>query len=450
MSLARWLLAEHPFFQDLRGRLENVINFQAPLSLDELVVRSRRPVRTVLLMLNDLLRIGAAQASPVGIERGSPQSEQRHAIAVPQRQQSCPSTIEQRYLNAVVQREVPVLLWSQRRLVPQSVIDRCNYILRWVDRPVGSIVFFGDDDLVSPLFAAVAGGWSVHVADIDQGVLDTAQRVAKELGTTITVHHADISQITAAWTDSYDIVVSDPFPSGDGSFEAMFWARAARVLRPGGISVTTIAPSHKPVGYDRQALSRQAEIGLLLIDLQADFGSFDFEFTPFEKRIMNENRLASSISQTKSIMAARKPRSWQPCKPDGSNDFDFKKWSAATLNHYLTVQAGVDEQQRLAAARGVGAPVVTGDAAPQGLRVDLIVPAELRSQIALESGDPTADGARAWEAVLARVGAVSTADERRELVRLASIADVQSDGPLTELGLAIRAIESWERWRLDA
>jgi predicted methyltransferase len=454
MSVVSWLLEKHPFFCELRQCILGVIEFQGPLSLDDLVVRSRRPVRTVLLMLNEFMRSGEIRLVDQGIElrRDASTAPYGKSISLSNRSRFALGELATRYLSSAGSREAPALLWSQRRLIPSSSIDRCGYILQWLVRPTGSIIFFGDDDLVSPLLAAAAPGWKVHVVDIDRAVLDKAEQIAKDLGGRLTTHHSDLSALDATWADSYDVVVSDPFPSGDGSFETMFWGQAARVLQLGGVSVTTIAPSHKPLEYSSCSISRQTELGFYLMDIQADFGlyeSFEFEFTAFECGILERARQSSTVSQTKSIMAARKLHKQSLRIAEAQKDFDFTRWMESTLGHYLTIQAGVEDQQRIAATRGLPKMLNMTASDKRGLKVKLILPAELRSEFENESRGAAEQPVRKWSLLLATMGVTPNVGELDELVRLESSAALRSDGSLAELGLAIRAMESWGRWRLD-
>ena len=451
MSVASWIVEEHPFFRELRGHLLEVIEGSRIGGLDDLVVRSRRPVRTVVLMLGELIRCGQVHAGADGltVEGGagarSPARPEDRIPAAAARD----SDLAQRYQKAIAKREPPSLLWGQRRLVPSSAWERGMYVTSWMERARGTVVFLGDDDLVSPFVAAASPGWHVYLVDIDSAVLETARRTAAELGAGLRLRHADLSQAELEHDQSCDVVVSDPFPSADGSFERVFWSHVVRILRPGGISVTTINPSHKPAGYGDPALVQQQRLGLALLDLRADFGryeSFDFEFSDHEKQILDRHGLTSTISQTKSLMAARKVSSPQAGAELERDGFDFGRWTAATMDHYLTRQAGLKEQCALAADRGIGAvPDRPSGVDRRGLRAELILPPELRKRVL----EPLAQPATAWAEALAELRVDAAGGEIDELVRLSKNADIRDRGPLAPLGLAIRAIESWQRRRLD-
>jgi hypothetical protein len=441
------LVKEHLFFRDLLAHLTATIENRDIRCLDDLVAASRRPVRTVLLGLHELIRTRVVVIGPSAITLADGGDEVGTAVRRPDNSVAGPRLAAHvgRYLELTATREAPALLWGQRRLVPHSALRRADYVLEWMAPRRGVAMFFGDDDMVSPLVAAGAPGWQVHVVDIDRGVLDTAERTAAALGARVQVHHADLATTALAFEGACDVTVCDPFPSGDGSFEAVFWSQATSVLRPGGLSITTVAPSHKPLGYAQGALRRQQELGLDLLDLRADFGwyeSFAFEFTSLECEWLSTHNLRSSVSQTKSIMAARLaagPRAPSPA-------FDFGRWSSATTDHYLTRQAGLDEQQALARARGAGGDVSSEAAPRRGMRTDLLVPSELRAGLPASSEE---SAGRRWTELLTSLGADPSQDDVAEIVRLTEVADLAPSGPNALLGLAIRAIESWERWRLD-
>lgn len=451
MSVASWIVEEHPFFRELRAHLHEVIRSDRITSLDDLVVRARRPVRTVLLMLGDLIHRGQVRADSDGITVNGGE-----VLRKPMRpndriglEDSRLTDLAERYQEVAARREIPALLWGQRRLTPSSAVERGLYVMGWMERARGTVVFLGDDDLVSPFVAAGAPSWDVYVVDIDAAVLASAERAAAGLGAKLHVRHADLSQALLEHDGNCDIAVSDPFPSADGSFEHVFWSHAARILQPGGISITTINPSHKPPGYGDPALVRQQELGLALLDLRADFGryeSFDFEFTSYEQEILDKHGLFSTISQTKSLMAARKILASKDESKLKGNNFDFTDWTAATMGHYLTRQAGLTEQRAIAADRGIGdVPDHPKDVRQRGLNVELILPPELRTR-ALEH---TGEAATAWPETLAKLRLSPEDGEIDELLRLSNEANLRTEGPHVRLGLAIRALESWERQRLD-
>jgi hypothetical protein len=459
MSLASWMRAEHPFFKDLYRELLASIEARHIHDLDELVITSRRTVRTTLLGLNELVRTGAVAVEPDQIVSKRPTKDT--PSATPNSGPSCSITdaLVEKYTSLAESRETPALLWSQRRLVPSSAAERAAYILRWLPPQSGTVVFLGEDDLVSPLVAASCPQLNVHVYDIDAAVLETAERVSGGLGAKLQTHQADLSKAVLEHAEQADVVVSDPFPTGDGSFEAMFWSQVARILKPRGISITTIAPSHKPIGFDRAALVRQQELGLALIDLQADLGryeTFPFELSEYERQVLQRLGLKSTVSMTKSLMAAVKVA--PPIVGNGKvgPDFDFAAWSSATADHYLTHQAGKAEQQDLAANRGAASTAETsGDRSEKkksGMRADLVLPDSARATLhqMLSSAGSDDQIRQSWRGAFSEASIPILDEELHELIRLSKSAEVSQAGALAELGLMVRAIESWERKRMDA
>jgi Branched-chain polyamine synthase A C-terminal domain len=427
MEALERLYSDHRFFVDLRRDVEQSVRRRPHLTLDEVVVESRRPVRTALLMLQRLLHEGQIRALG-GRLSGTSGNGGVHANVPEPRP---PSGLAAHYMRLVSSREAPALLWSQRRLTPDSAVERAAYIVRRARNAAGSAIFLGDDDMVSPLVAAMLPGWTVHVVDIDRTVLEVAAGVARALDAEVLVYHSDLSAGEELGTGPADIVVSDPFPSGDGSFEALFWARASRLLRDGGYSVTTIAPSHKPVGFDAQALAKQQRLGLALLDVAADFGRyevFDFEFTELEREWLAELAQRPSVSQTKSLMTAQKIGSPDEALLAEIAAFDFARWSEATVSHYLTQQAGAEDQIEIARTRGRARPE----------------PARGSSKQATLSRPADVPAARV-RTVLRDAGAGDAAlDEAQRLMR-----DVPGSRAVAELQLCARAIESWTRHRLD-
>lgn len=463
MSLMPWIYAQHPFFQSLKADLKQVLARDLPTSLDELVCMSRRPVRTVLLGLRAL-----EEHHEATIEKGLITLLRPH-VPPPVRLHSerydtspIDSTIAERYCELAQCREAPALLWSQRRLTPNSAVERAAYIVRKCRSETPTIVFLGDDDLVSPIVAAALPRALIHVFDIDAAVLEKATDTASALGASLQTDHADLSKAVLTLKGRADVTVSDPFPSGDGSFEMMFWGQVAHILKIGGISISTIGASHKPVGFDAAALRVQQSLGLALLDLRDSFGryeTFPFEFSTWEENYMKSRQLLSRVSQTKSLMTSQKLT--EAVAHEASAPFDFDEWSAATESHYLTIQAGTDAQKTLASERGTAA-VARAEFDHERHEKDqgfdtmalfhLLSPDQtVWSQ---ESGVELLSHSQAKTPTalvkeLIRQFALPVSDaEVTELERLSASATVSTDYSLAEIGLAVRALESWERMKL--
>jgi hypothetical protein len=274
------------------------------------------------------------------------------------------------------------------------------------------------------------------VFDIDLAVVERTQEVARALGGRIRAYHSDLSDEIPGLDIRTDIVVCDPFPSGDGSFEAMFWRVATALLHNEGILVTTVGPSHKPEIYARGALRMLDRAGFTLLDLRADLGRyelFEFELVDLERQLLQRLQVNSTVAHTKSLLAARYDGTGMSSAPP----LDFAQWTRAAYSHYLTGQAGAVEQIQLARQRGV-AGLDTPPALVDGLRPELLLPAMLRSSA---SNDP-----HRWRSQL---GLPITELELVELDSLATAPRRTLSDDSGWLALMVRAIESWERWRLD-
>mgnify|MGYP000880151160 CR=1 FL=1 len=435
MSLLAWLFREHPFLQSIQQTVLDA-GAESSADFDELVVRARLPVRTVLLAVQAASDLGRFQHS-------SP--KQAPDYVTQSRSGLLPAMITTTYLQEVVSREEPVLLWGQRRLIPNSALERAHYILKWLPNK-GRAVFLGDDDAVSPLVAASSPQTNVDVLDIDSGVLSEAERIAKALGARITTQHVDLSEGQESNWGTADVVVCDPCPTADGAFEAMFWQSATRFLKPAGTLITTLAPSHKPREFSAGALAQLQRLGFCIYDLQAEYGKYEifgFEFLPVEYNVLQKFNWVSHVSQTKSICAAK-----YVCDTSYKPSFDFNKWVKFTNGHYLTVQAGVDAQQDLVAVRHPR-PVqkTVEESLPSGLRIEALIPVAQRRLPAISRQSP--EWITSVLSKLEQMGADIENEEVAEIERLARCADIKSCGPLAWLGLTVRAIESWERGSYD-
>lgn len=449
MSLTAWLMDEHPYFQQLRDHLGSVLATRHITSFDDLVVASRRPARSVLLMVNDMIvrnQLSAPTLKPVGTsESANPPlpSVRRWTTSQPQ------GDVERRYVAAASQRDRPALLWGQRWLTPESSVERAQYILGWLPRITGQVFFLGDDDLVAPLVAALAPGWTVHIADIDSAVLDTAQGIAASEGAHVVTHHVDLSQVALEFAGSCDLVVCDPNPSADGASEGVFWSQAAALLRSGGTLITTSAPSHKPIHYSAGALRALAERDLHLLDLRTDFGRyelFEFDLVAAERKMLASHGFQCRIHHTKSLLAAQ--RGGEPAA-SVPTPFDFEAWTRGASTHYLTVQAGRRDQEQIARRRGPAASSHSDGKADAplrgGLRIDLIT-SDLEPLVTrIKQGTEPATLVDSALRILSGLGADPSTEETVELLRLVNDPQIPEDGPLARLGLAVRAVDSWER-----
>jgi len=434
MNLLAWLLREHPLIREAK----RIIQRTAPslsCSLDELVVRSRLPVRTVLLAANAL-----DQSQPVD----RPPQDLSPLVTTGAPKSALPTEVVTAYANHCSHREEPVLLWGQRRLTLDSAIERACYVLQWLPRKRGRIVFLGDDDAVSPLVAAAAPAYEVEVLDIDRGVLVHVDNAARAIGATLTTINADVSHARNELRRGAEMVICDPCPTSDGSFEAMFWSEASALLQPRGLLVTTFAPSHKPLAFSFGALSQLSRTGFSLRDSRPDFGKYEvfpFEFLPAERTLLQRFHWTSQISQTKSLCAAEKTSDSATATP-----FDFQQWMNEIGGHYLTTQAGIMDQHALLAQRGAG-PIASPLPRPlcRGLRVDAILPVPRRLHRQSSAIALSVDPAMHTLSELSRLGVHPKPEEVAEIHRLSKSSAIVPSGPLAWLGLAVRAIESWER-----
>lgn len=442
MSIIDWIATEHPFFKQVRNHVVETLSFRQIKNIDELVVIARYPVRTVLLVLDHLLREGVVKIRPEAWHTSI------HNETVPTELYPAPiltsKDIVEKYKAITSKRNNPALLWGQRWLVPHSAVMRAEYIVKQADSYHGKITFLGDDDLVSPLVAHKLPHWDVKVIDIDKDVLEQVSTTAQELNCTIHTKQVDVSQETLEFTD-IDIVVCDPFPSGDGSFEAMFWLSSWDILKVKGKLITTVAPSHKPLEYSAGAIQQLKKTGFLITDLQADYGHYEvfpFEFTPIEQSIIQNYGFHPRIAHTKSLITAVKLPS---TARNTISAFDFVKWNEAARKHYLTIQAGVEQQVNIVKTRGL-APHQQLDNTmvntKENRALELLLPKRYRKEARnLTLQEITQLLSKSMNSNL------SSADI--ELLNLV-YSEPQTNTPsINQLRLYLRALESWERWKLD-
>jgi hypothetical protein len=440
MNLATWTLRHHPFFLGLTEKLNNRLVIRSGLSIDDLVVELRRPLRPILLVLDILSQDGLLSASTFGSVRSS-----RFSIETG----SDEDLLRARYGAATAKPGDLALLWTQRRLTRASAADRANYVARFCVRRTGRIVLFGDDDLVSPLLAAKLPDWHVTAIDIDADVLQRIDSVAKQLGSTVDTIHADL----ATWRligEPPDIVVCDPFPTKDGSFERIFWVPAASILRAGGMLVSTSLPSHKPTNYSADIAGLLRRLDFSIVDQRMSGGTYevyDFDLLPQERAILQRLKLHCTVHHTKALFAAEKLTDRAPPSDLRVEEDVMKQWMRRFSGHYLTVAAGKDVQAQLSIRRspqssGKVEGTAAGTHAPSGMDVSLLLPSQFEARTA---GIQCAlDIEALFEMLELKTRLRVEANERALLLQLhMGTFDPESlDEPLA---LVVRSLDSWTR-----
>ena len=142
----------------------------------------------------------------------------------------------------------------------------------------------------------------------------------------------------------FEVVVADPFPTYDGSFETSFWAAARRALTWGGALVSTSDPSHKPLGYSAAAATALCRLGFDVVSRQpssAHYETFEFDLTAWERALLEIFGSVSRISHTKTTFLARasRPSVLRPI----ADAHRLRQWSETWGSGYLATQSPSDE-----------------------------------------------------------------------------------------------------------
>jgi Branched-chain polyamine synthase A C-terminal domain len=319
-------------------------------SLDALTCASRYSLRIVLLAL---IEVQAGDARDLRRSFGFAPGPEAQILPP-----GALTWLADPYRAATKQRPWPALMWGQRRLVTESALERANWVISNLPPASKRIVFLGDDDLVAPLVAATAPKHDVVVCDIDPMVLSEAEAVATALSAQLTTRALDLSTPEATSELNADVVVADPFPSGDGSFEGFFWQAAGEALSTGGLLMSTLAPSHKPREYAKAAWDVLAALGFRPLSVAEDrcrYEVFPFELAKLERDFLTRLGQKPTIFHTKDTFVAELLSSHvRPVLPR----FSYDEWQAATGEHYLT---------DFARRAGRGARLGDGDPAPAGI-----------------------------------------------------------------------------------
>lgn len=435
-DLGSWLLHHHPVLRELHDCVAMAVA-REPATLDDLVVRTCRPQRAVLISLWWLERQG-----DVAVHR--PGMFAMNGCPPPRLSRSSPQPrltgFEAEYVKSRPRFTEPALVWGQRRVTSASALHRAALVVeaaRRVESDPVRVIFVGDDDLVSPLVAAQLGRRAeIVVVEVDGTVLADVDRVGVALGQCeIVAVHSDVEDYRSE--SHAHVVVADPFPTYDGSFEAVFWSRARNLLTPGGVLVSTMDPSHKPPGYSAHAAMKLSRLGFDLVEwhpASARYESFDFDLTAWEASLLDGFAASSSLSHTKATFVARAGR--PPAQSAASNG-RLGAWGATWSTGYLAAQSALDSvgiiETRAPSARcAANSPVSTRQ--PEGFAVAQLV--------TMDSGQRTVNAA--IEAFAAR-GASLTPEDRvmlRGLERDQGFAFGDATATLPSL---VRVIHSWAR-----
>jgi hypothetical protein len=431
MSLITAITNFHPFFINLKKNINSCVERNPGQSVDDLVINSKYPVRTIILGLRYLIEDKQIHVDGYGklFSSNNPKFElQKTNVSL---------IDEDSYCLHLKDRKTPSLLCGQRVLIPNSAIERGEFIIKSTSSDEGVIVFLGDDDLVSPYVAKKLKGWKVIVVDIDISVLKEAENIAEKLNANIYTIHADLCQTDIKSIGNADVVVCDPFPSKDGSFEGFFWAKCSDILVENGILITTISPSHKPRTYSYGAQVELLNQGYIIEQLNDSFGKYEvfpFEFTDTEVLFIELNKLKSTVSHTKSILSARYyPNLRNKTVPN----FDFKSWVESTESNYLLKQAGLEKQRELSALRGISNSEETFPEPNIGFDISYLIPHLMR-----EKHLEVVDTIKAINDYVNSLGLTVLPGEIEELYRLNKSNTFE---PCEEniIALIVRALESW-------
>lgn len=246
-------------------------------------------------------------------------------------------------------RSEPALIYGQRFITPESAVCRASLLRdRMPTEHSGSVLFIGDDDLVSVAFATIAPRHRISLIDIDPTVVENVARFSSHYGVEVEAVCGDVaSSLPSSWHDRFDCVVGDPYPSADHSFEAFFAQAARPLLRPssGAFVLLTAGPTHKPPAFEHSLIHHLESVGWNVEHITESLAEYELiagELTQLEEQYLGiGDPKVEAISHTKSYVLLR-PR--DRSRPNGYS-FDVSSWLRSLRHHDLVVRTG--GQQRI-------------------------------------------------------------------------------------------------------
>lgn len=181
-------------------------------------------------------------------------------------------------------RPVPLRRYDQLPATPATVLRRLAFLVKYRLATKRRLLFLGDDDFVSVLVARYLDPEEVSVLDIDQRVLRTLQRLARDRNATLHVHRYDVAYpLPGAFREQFDVCITDP-PYTVAGFTT-FLSRAMTCLRPGPDThvIAALSPDDLSTSAWVECLDTARRLGLHRKQLLHDFNEYDLRARPWEQ-----------------------------------------------------------------------------------------------------------------------------------------------------------------------
>jgi predicted methyltransferase len=364
-SLASQLARDSRRLGSIRGRIQRALEHSGLLCLRHLVILSDADYRTILFLLMALepegrieVRDGLLSAADrtLGVQR----SRLTCAACDAERQLRSDSADSLRLSSEVAtMRLTPSLFYGQRGVTTETVLRRCDYMMRRGDADDRRIVFLGDNDNQSIALASLAKPRRVAVLDIDVRVLSSIERAARKNDLTVETYHHDLFEpLRPDLRDAFDVFVFDPYPTPDASFEAMAVNNGIELLEAGGTGVgyTFALPTHKFNGNSLAFQRMLSGFGLVVTDViprLAEFLPIAGELIQDEERwIARLGGIDGLVSHTKSLVRFETTQATPRALPrDGRPGVGSGERRAQLVRdmstHYLLHAVGFEAQKHL-------------------------------------------------------------------------------------------------------
>lgn len=181
------------------------------------------------------------------------------------------NNLYKRFEDAIKQRPLENIEWSQRHVTIRSALLRSLYMLYRGDLVDKNLVLVGDDDLASLGLMLIGGFRSLQVLEIDSRICEYIQNysIANKIEN-VQVTKFDVNSSSVTNKHKYDVCISDPSKELYNSFFNL----SKTLIHEEGTIYIFVNPSHNSERAEFQFQHYVINNGLMLTDLVPSFNEY--------------------------------------------------------------------------------------------------------------------------------------------------------------------------------
>jgi len=101
--------------------------------------------------------------------------------------------------------------WQQARILPEEAVAKAFLIQKNGDLDFSNVCILGDDDFLSVALALISDKTKIIVLDIDRGIIEALNKIAKRKRLPIKAYHYDArKRLPKRFIGKFDTVITDP------------------------------------------------------------------------------------------------------------------------------------------------------------------------------------------------------------------------------------------------